>query len=64
MSIVDPSPTGPRKNGYVSTPTYHVSRGELLDGPVGHIETFRCQHYRETTGWLGLDLAEKYVSKI
>ena len=51
------------RNGSVSTPAHHVSRGASLDGPVGHIETFRRQHFRETTGWLGQDLAEKYVSK-
>ena len=48
---------------FCSTPAHHVSRGASLDGPVGHIETFRRQHFSETTGWLGHDLAEKYVSK-
>ena len=51
------------KNGFVSTPAHHVSYGMPLDEPVGHIETFHHQHYRKTTGWLGQDLAEKYVSK-
>ena len=63
MSIVDQSASGPPKSGSVSTSARHVSRETLLDGPVGHIETFRHQHYRETIGWLGLDLAKKYVSK-
>ena len=51
------------KNDSVSNPTHHVSLRASLDEPVGHVETFRRQHFRETTGWLGQDLAEKYESK-
>ena len=53
MSIVDQSASGPPKSGSVSTSARHVSRETLLDGPVGHIETFRRQYFHETTGWLG-----------
>ncbi|PON91089.1 hypothetical protein TorRG33x02_131200, partial [Trema orientale] len=48
------------RNGSMSTPRHHVTRGADWDAPTGHIETWRLRHWHSEHGWTSPELEAKY----
>ncbi|PON84970.1 hypothetical protein TorRG33x02_192220, partial [Trema orientale] len=48
------------RNGSMSTPRHHVTRGADLDAPTGHIETWRLHSWHSEHGWTSPELEAKY----